>query len=61
MDNIIEINNLCFNYKDKIVFDKFNLNIERGSFTTIIGENDSGKTTLVKILTGILKYDGIQF
>lgn len=58
MDNIIEINNLCFNYKDKIVFDKFNLNIERGSFTTIIGENDSGKTTLVKILTGILKYDG---
>ena len=58
MDNIIEINNLTFSYMDKVIFNKLNLNIKKGTFTTIIGENDSGKTTLVKILTGILKYDG---
>lgn len=57
MENIIEIKNLNFSYKNKLIFDKLNLEIKKGTFTTIIGSNNSGKTTLVKILLGIIKTD----
>lgn len=55
---MININDLSFKYKDKYIFKNLNLNIKDNSITTIIGLNGSGKTTLVKILTGLLKYDG---
>ncbi len=57
--NIIDIKNLNFKYKEKEVFNNFNLQLENGSFTTIIGLNGSGKSTLIKILLGLLKYEGI--
>lgn len=56
--NIIDIKDLSFKYDEKIVFDKFNLEIEEKSFTTIIGLNGSGKSTLVKIMLGLLNSDG---
>jgi len=34
------------------------LKIERGKFVSIIGSNGTGKSTLIKILIGLLKYDG---
>lgn len=55
---MIEINNLNFKYKNKTIFDDFNLKIKDKSITTIIGPNGSGKSTLVKILVGLLKYNG---
>ena len=58
MNNIIRIDKLNFKYKDKQIFNNLNLNIEKGSFVSIIGPNGSGKSTLIKILTGLLKYDG---
>ena len=57
MENIIEIKDLTFSYKDKLIFDKLNLEIKEGTFTTIIGPNDSGKTTLANLLLGIIKTD----
>ena len=56
--NIIEIKNLNFNYNDKQIFKDFNLNIKKSSFTTIIGLNGSGKSTLIRILLGLLDYNG---
>lgn len=56
--NIIEIKDLNFKYDDKTIFENLNLNIEKGSFTTVIGNNGSGKSTLVKILVGLLKASG---
>lgn len=53
--NIIEIQDLTFRYKDKFIYDGFNLDIKRGSWTTIAGPNGSGKSTLVKILAGLNK------
>ena len=61
MKNIIEIIDLNFNYKDKNIFNKFNLNIKNKSFTTIIGSNGCGKTTLTKILLGVIKTDADIF
>lgn len=61
MDNMIVINDLCFKYDDNIIFNNFNLSIEKGKFTTILGNNGSGKSTLVKILCGLLDYTGSIF
>lgn len=57
MENIIEIKDLTFSYHDKLIFDKLNLEIKQGTFTTIIGSNDSGKSTLIKIVLGLIKTD----
>lgn len=61
MDNMIVINDLCFKYDDNIIFNNFNLSIEKGKFTTILGNNGSGKSTLVKILCGLLNFSGSIF
>lgn len=60
MDNIITIENLTFEYmrgeesEPVRAISNLNLEIERGSFTTIIGKNGSGKSTLAKNLNGLL-------
>lgn len=59
MENIIEVKNVTFEYEDgdekHIVLSNFNINIERGSFTVILGHNGSGKSTLAKMLNGLYK------
>ena len=56
--SIIEAKELTFSYKkdekEKVVIDNLNLNIEKGSFTAIIGHNGSGKSTLAKHINAIL-------
>lgn len=59
MDKIIELKNVTFEYEDadckQTVIENFNLDIERGSFTVILGHNGSGKSTLAKLLNGLYK------
>jgi len=50
--NIIEASNITYKNKNKMLFHNINLEIKEGSFITIIGENSSGKTTLLKLLSG---------
>lgn len=57
MGNIIEINNLYFNYKDNNIFNNFSLSIKKGEWITLTGPNGSGKTTLIKILSGLIITD----
>lgn len=52
--NIISINNLNFKYRNKVIFENFDLDIKENTITTIIGKNGSGKSTLVKMLVGLL-------
>ncbi len=56
MDNIIEIKDVCFDYGDNEgpILNKFNLNIKRGSFVSILGHNGSGKSTVARLLNGLL-------
>jgi len=56
--SMIKIRNMSFSYKDKNIFNDFNLDIKKGSFVSLIGRNASGKSTLSKILVGLLKYIG---
>lgn len=55
---VLEIKNLMFRYKNKFIYDNFNLSVEKGQWLTIAGPNGSGKTTLVKILSGLERYSG---
>ena len=62
MDNIIEIKNVSFEYSNAdeenvsyTAVKNLSLNIERGSFTVILGHNGSGKSTLAKMLNGLYK------
>ena len=68
MDNIITIKNLIFEYtrgdesQPMRAIENLSLNIERGSFTAIIGKNGSGKSTLAKNLNGsLLPTEGIIY
>ena len=56
MDNIIELKDVCFNYEDNDgpILQNFNLNIARGSFVSILGHNGSGKSTVARLLNGLL-------
>ena len=58
MKNILNIENLSFNYENLELFKNLNLVIKEGSFITILGSSGSGKTTLIKILKNELKYSG---
>lgn len=53
--NILEIKDLSFRYKNRFIYDGFNLSVNRGEWITIAGPNGAGKTTLVKILAGLEK------
>ncbi len=53
--NIIEIKDVSFSYGKEEVLKNINLDIHKGDYLGIIGPNGGGKTTLVKIILGLLK------
>jgi zinc transport system ATP-binding protein len=54
-DYAVQIENVSFSYGNQTVLSNVFLNIKRGDFTAIIGPNGGGKTTLIKLILGILK------
>lgn len=56
MEKIIEINDLCFEYDEgEKTIDHISLSIEKGTYTTILGHNGSGKSTIAKLIMGLLE------
>ena len=49
-NNILEIKNICKNFKEKRVLDHINLNIKQGEICGLVGLNGMGKTTLIKVI-----------
>ena len=58
MNSIIEISNLDFSYGPQPALERVDLSIERGTIVGLIGPNGGGKTTLGKLLIGLLKPTG---
>lgn len=54
-NSIIKIENLSAGYDNKIVLNNINLEIAEKDFLGIIGPNGGGKTTLMKVILGLLK------
>ena len=52
---IIEINDLSFAYNGQRILEDVNLNVREGDFIAMIGPNGGGKTTLLKLILGLLK------
>jgi NitT/TauT family transport system ATP-binding protein len=55
---MIDIKNLCISYGNLSVYENFNLQIEQGKITAILGESGSGKTTLLNAIAGLIEYKG---
>jgi zinc transport system ATP-binding protein len=53
----IMMENVSFSYGNKPVLENISLRIPRGEFVAVIGPNGGGKTTLLKLLLGLLKPD----
>ena len=55
MDHV-KVNNLSYSYDgEHDAVSNVSFNIEKGSYTTIIGHNGSGKSTIAKLLVGLLE------
>lgn len=50
----VEINNLSIKYNEQLVLNVINFSIEENDFVAIIGPNGGGKSTLLKVILGIL-------
>ena len=56
MEKIIEVKHLSFGYdEDILTIDDISFQIQKGSYTTILGHNGSGKSTIAKLLMGLLE------
>jgi len=54
----IEVKGLIKSYKELHVLKGVDFEVEKGSIFALLGSNGAGKTTIVKILTTLLKPDG---
>ena len=56
MNPAIEVSNLSFSYTEEgNTIQDVSFSIPKGSYTTIIGHNGSGKSTIAKLIIGLLK------
>lgn len=53
----IELRNVCFRYAEteRFILENINLTVDPGKFLTIMGPSGGGKTTLMKIMLGLLE------
>ena len=60
-NDVLTIENLSKQFDEQILFSDISLEIKRGEHVAIIGDNGTGKTTLLKILNGIVDADSGSF
>jgi energy-coupling factor transporter ATP-binding protein EcfA2 len=57
----LEIHGVRFNSHGRQILDDLSLSFRPGELTLLVGRNGCGKTTLLKILAGLLRPDGGRF
>ena len=54
MELVLQTNGLTKKYGDKIAVDNVNINIAKGDIYGLIGKNGAGKTTIMKMICGLI-------
>ncbi len=54
-ENIIELKNVSAGYNGNVVVEDINLSVDKNDFLGIIGPNGGGKTTVLRLIVGVLK------
>lgn len=57
MDTAIEFKHVKKVYGEKVIIDDFNLKITPGEFLTVVGSSGCGKTTILKMINGLIISD----
>ncbi|HPQ42660.1 MAG TPA: ABC transporter ATP-binding protein [Syntrophales bacterium] len=55
--SVVEIRNMSFSYNGHPVLERVNFDVRQGDFIAVIGPNGGGKTTLLKLILGLLSPD----
>ncbi|MDT8401801.1 MAG: ABC transporter ATP-binding protein [Bacteroidales bacterium] len=55
MSTLIELKNVSASYNGDPALERVNFSIREGDFTGVIGPNGGGKTTLLKVILGLMK------
>ena len=55
--SFLSLSNVSFSYGKTEVIKNFSLDVEKGSFTTLLGSSGCGKTTILRLISGLLKSD----
>lgn len=55
---MISLKNVSKDFNNTNILNDINLTINEGELVRIVGSNGCGKTTLLKIIAGLLKADG---
>ena len=58
MEYVLRTFDISKRYKSHLVLDKVNINIQRGDIYGFVGENGSGKTTIIRLITGLIFPNG---
>ncbi|MBH44269.1 MAG: hypothetical protein CMD88_02280 [Gammaproteobacteria bacterium] len=54
MTKIINFKNVTYTINNKVIIDNINLNIKKDGLLVLLGNNGAGKTTILKLMAGIL-------
>ena len=57
MEYVLQTFNIVKKYNKQRVLDKVNMNIQKGDIYGFVGENGSGKTTIIRLVTGLIFAD----
>ena len=61
MEYVLQASGLTKSYRKNRVLNGVSMNIQRGDIYGFVGENGSGKTTVIRIITGLIYADGGDF